>query len=315
MDKNYELFVEQLKRGIHGTIGIPMENMEFARKGEKFAEMRDRLLVNVVEHEDAWETCRLYTEELFKAYQEGHTLKEILEEVLGDIQRLRKAGIYDKTKELRNYSVAKGRLFVRLLNRDRYIADLRDTVHKDIGDIAITVYMQVSTEEDSLMSTKVRKGMLKYWNKDYPELSVDNIFKEALENTYRMTPPRIYRWAEMMFNQEYAGDRFMESCDEDVVSKDVMGNCLSTTRKTNGAAAVFLPGVAERLSALLNADFYMVFTSIHEVMIHNAEEVDPEDLKCVLADTIKEATPEDDYLTEKIYKYNRRTHKFECVTD
>ena len=37
MDKNYELFVEQLKNGIHGTIGILMENMEFARKGEKFA--------------------------------------------------------------------------------------------------------------------------------------------------------------------------------------------------------------------------------------------------------------------------------------
>ena len=34
MDKNYELFIKQLINGIHGTIGIPMENMEFARKGE-----------------------------------------------------------------------------------------------------------------------------------------------------------------------------------------------------------------------------------------------------------------------------------------
>ena len=48
-----------------------------------------------------------------------------------------------------------------------------------------------------------------------------------------------------------------------------MGNCLSTSRKTNGAVAVFLPGVAERLAYLLDSDFYMVFTSIHEVMIHN----------------------------------------------
>lgn len=90
----------------------------------------------------------------------------------------------------------------------------------------------------------------------------------------------------------------MESCDEDVISKDAMGNCLSTTIKTNGAVAVFLPGVAEHLAELLNSDFYMVFTSIHEVMIHNAKKVDPED-----------------YLTSRIYKYNRRAHKFECVTD
>lgn len=55
-----------------------------------------------------------------------------------------------------------------------------------------------------------------------------------------------------------------------------MGNCLSTSKKTNGAVAVFLPGVAERLAALLESDFYMVFTSIHEVMIHNDRNVEPE---------------------------------------
>ena len=315
MDKNYELFVEQLKRGIHGGIGIPMENMEFVRKGEKFAEMGDRLLVNVIEHEDAWETCGLYTEELFKAYQEGYTLKEILEEIFGDIQRLRTAGIYNKTKELQNYNIAKNRLFVRLINRDRYAIDLYDAIHKDIGDIALVVYLRISTEEDCVTSTKVRKMMLKYWRKDYPELNADDVFREAINNTYRMTPPRIYRWEEMIFNREYTGDSFMELCNEDVISKDAMGNCLSTTIKTNGAVAVFLPGVAERLSALLNADFYMVFTSIHEVMIHNAEKVEPEDLECVLADTIKGSTPEDDYLTSKIYKYNRKTHRFTCVSD
>ena len=98
------------------------------------------------------------------------------------------------------------------------------------------------------------------------------------------------------------------------LQKDAMGNCLSTSEKTNGAVAVFLPGVAERLSYLLDSDFYMVFTSIHEVMIHNDHCVDPEDLESVLADTIKEATPEEDYLTSRIYQYCRETHRFICVT-
>lgn len=83
-----------------------------------------------------------------------------------------------------------------------------------------------------------------------------------------------------------------------------------------GQLQYFLPGVAEHLAELLNSDFYMVFTSIHEVMIHSVKSgVDPKDLKLVLRDTLREVTPSSDYLTEKIYKYNRRTHKFECVTD
>ena len=78
--------------------------------------------------------------------------------------------------------------------------------------------------------------------------------------------------------------------------------------------AVFLPGVAEQLAYMLDSDFYMVFTSVHEVMIHNDKFVEPEDLQCVLRDTIREATPKEDYLTSRIYQYNRETHKFICVT-
>ena len=95
--------------------------------------------------------------------------------------------------------------------------------------------------------------------------------------------------------------------------KDAMGNCLSTTKRTNGAVAVFLPGVAQRLAYLLGGSFYMVFTSIHEVMIHIDTMVDPKDLQHVLQNTIEEATPAEDVLTCKIYHYNKDTECFTCV--
>lgn len=119
----------------------------------------------------------------------------------------------------------------------------------------------------------------------------------------------------MIFDPEYEGDNFMDLTGIHELKKDAMGNCLSTSKKTNGAVAVFLPGVAERLAALLESDFYMVFTSIHEVMIHNDRNVEPEDLKEVLQETIKSATPKEDYLTSRIYHYSRATHKFTCVSE
>ena len=81
-------------------------------------------------------------------------------------------------------------------------------------------------------------------------------------------------------------------------------------KRTNGAAAIFLPGVARRLSELLGSDLYLVFTSVHEVMVHNADVVYPEDLKEVLSDTLEKATPEEDYLTSSIYRYSRRSGEF-----
>lgn len=304
MDKNYELFIEQLTNGIHNFADIPLENIEFTNKEG------DRLNITFAEHDDADEVCSVHVDELYTAYQDGAKLNAIINYISNDVLHAKNNNIYDKTKTLMNYDTAKNRLFVRLLNCDRNADVLKNVVHKTLGDIALTVCAIVDDNREDLISTKILKFMVKKWGK-----TETDIFNEALENAYRATPPRIYKLEEMIFNREYTGDSFMESCDEDVISKDGMGNCLSTTIKTNGAVAVFLPGVAEHLAELLNSDFYMAFTSIHEVMIHNAKKVDPEDLKSVLTDTIRETVPEEDYLTSRIYKYNRRTHKFECVTD
>lgn len=304
MDKNYELFIEQLTNGIHNFADIPLENIEFTNKEG------DRLNITFAEHDDADEVCSVHVDELYTAYQDGAKLNAIINYISNDVLHAKNNNIYDKTKTLMNYDTAKNRLFVRLLNCDRNADVLKNVVHKTLGDIALTVCAIVDDNREDLISTKILKFMVKKWGK-----TETDIFNEALENTYRATPPRIYKLEEMIFNREYTGDSFMESCDEDVISKDGIGNCLSTTIKTNGAVAVFLPGVAEHLAELLNSDFYMAFISIHEVMIHNAKKVDPEDLKSVLTDTIRETVPEEDYLTSRIYKYNRRTHKFECVTD
>lgn len=218
---------------------------------------------------------------------------------------------YDKTIELMDYDTAKNRLFVRLINYGRNADILKNVVYKTFGDIAFTVCAIVDENEYGIVSTKILKFMVKKWGKNE-----NDIFNEAIKNTYYLTPPRIYKWEGVLCDESYAGESFMN--DEDIcdLDKSFSGNTLSTTRKTNGAIAVFLPGVAEKISELLDSDFYMVFTSIHEVIIHSTGSgVDPKDLKLVLQDTLREVTPSSDYLTEKIYKYNRRTHKFECVTD
>ena len=304
MDKNYELFIKQLMNGIHDITDIPLENIKFTNKEG------DRLNITFAEHDDAYEVCSVHVDEVYKAYHEGAKLNAIINYISNDVLHAKNNNIYVKTKELMDYDTAKSRLFVRLLNCDRNADVLKNVVHKTLGDIALTVCAIVDDRED-LISTKILKSMVEKWRK-----TETDIFNEAIKNTYYLTPPRIYKWEGVLCDESYAGESFMN--DEDIcdLDKSFSGNTLSTTRKTNGAIADFLPGVAEKISELLDSDFYMVFTSIHEVMIHSTGSgVAPKDLKLVLRDTLREVTPSSDYLTEKIYKYNRRTHKFECVTD
>ena len=68
MDKNYELFIEQLTNGIHNFADIPLENIEFTNKEG------DRLNITFAEHDDAYEVCSVHVDELYTAYQDGLNL-------------------------------------------------------------------------------------------------------------------------------------------------------------------------------------------------------------------------------------------------
>ena len=97
MQKDYETFVEKLEIGIYEATGIPRENISFEKEGGRFAPVGDRLLVKFAEHDDAWEVCGLYTQELFKSYQNGSPFEEIIKEITDDLNRIKKADIYEKT--------------------------------------------------------------------------------------------------------------------------------------------------------------------------------------------------------------------------
>ena len=306
MGKEYNTFVENLRQLLMEQLGLNEKQIFFKKKNEhEMTKGGDRLFVECHASLAGKEVCGIHTEELFEDYQNGVSLKKIADTVEKEIRKLKNVGFFEKTKNLNNYEKVKSDLFVRLMNRKKHQKELSRAVYRAIGDIALVLYMQVGEVDGCTSSMKIRRECLEEWGIDE-----NAVFDAALINTYFISPPRIFLWEKLIGNPEYDGECFMDLNHEFHLKRDSIGNCLSTARRTNGAVAVFLPGVAKRLADLMNADFYLVFTSIHEVMIHNVNISYPEDLEIVLRDTIQEATPEEDFLTDKVYRYCRETGDF-----
>ena len=177
-------------------------------------------------------------------------------------------------------------------------------MYKEVDGIACVLYMKVGQRDGCISSMKIHKASLADWGMDE-----DEAYENALANTYFLTPPRIYKWECLLFNPNYEGDDFMDmNYEENIVERNA-GSCLSTSIRTNGAVAVFLPDVAQRIADLMDDDFYIVFTSVHEAMIHPKRMFCPEDLERILKETLKEATPDEDYLSDEIYYYDRGARK------
>lgn len=307
MELMYEEFIGKLRLVLVETMRIPEEKIYFREKGGPYTPTGDKLFIELIGHGGTKEVCGFYTEDLYERYRNDVSLEEIAEVIAVQIKKVSGEEFVKIAERFTTYEKAKDYLFIRPLNLKKHKDDLQGTVYAAEGEIALVLYMKISEDGEMVNSTKVKRKFVADWGKN-----VVDVFKEAVYNTYRMSPPRIYEWQKLLYNPAYEGEEFMEK-DINLRKDAVRGSCLSTVKKTNGAVAVFLPGVAKRLSQLLDADLYLAFTSIHEVMVHDAGLVSPEDLKEVLAETIQEATGEEDYLSSHIYYYSRETGEFTCL--
>ena len=304
--ESYESFIDELQKNIFEVIGIPRTDMRFAKKGEPGASKGDRLLIAVEKHINSTEVCGVHIRELFEACQAGTSMQKIMRQLSDQISDMKSMGIYESTLSMQNYEKIKSKLFIRLMNVNTYSEKLSDAIYRQVGDIALVLYFKIADNDNSVVSTIIRRDIFNLW-----QLDEDDVFQAALLNTYFISPPRIFLWNKFLVNPNYDGENFMDINQPYVPSKDQIGNCLSTTIRTNGAVALFLPSVADRIAQLMNSDFYAVFTSVHEVMIHCVHTVSADGLENILNSTIEEATPPEDVLTHKIYKYCKDTQKFQ----
>ena len=305
MEMTYESFVETLRENLLEETGYD-EKMICYKKGDEYPPTEgDRLLVKKKQNGGIMEVCALYVQDLYEEYQNGWSMDSIIQEILNRLDAISKSECFQRSRNLEDYEKIKDYLFIRLLNIEKNQTELQDCIYRTIGDIALVLYASMGDLNGSSASIKIKRHMLDKWEEDPQEA-----FEAALLNTYFISPPRMYCWEKLIFNPDYVGENFMNLMCDYKIKKDALGNCLSTTVRTNGAVAIFLPGVAERIGQLMGCGFYMVFTSIHEVMIHSERNADPKELKQVLEDTVKETTPPEDFLTYQIYHYDPESGTF-----
>ena len=299
----YREFVEELMAEIKEETGL---KAEFHEADEKMPQ--DSIWVYMREDDGGSNIVRLFTAESYNWWtQRKTTIPAIVRGVKKSVENFDNMCVPDKLKKLKDYEQVKENLFIRLLNFEKNKTELEKAFYKRNGDIALTLYMKIADEDGMLTSLKVPLQCVEIW-----DLEKEDVFMAALKNTASMMPPKIYDMMKMLLKPGYDGE---DVDDPDYIPfQDTMGNCLSTGQKTNGAVAIFYPGVARLFCDKINTDgLYLVFTSIHEVMVHNARMIEPEDLASVLDDTIKDSTPEEDVLTKHIYYYDAETDQIEML--
>ena len=236
------------------------------------------------------------TRDLFEERSDGSCVTALAQSLLEQMRRIRSLGIDQKGDTFTRYDEIREHLIIRPLPLTAVSSG--QYVFRQIGDIALVLYLRLGMSEGNLFTSRIRRDMLSSWQ--VPEVRV---LEEALENTLNLSPPRLYSLEKMILEPGYKGDRLMDPEDGTTLADTPCGTCLSTVSRIDGAVAPFLPGVSLRIARLLGEDFYLAFTSVHEAMIHRVSLVTPDDLETVLRETIEETTRGSEFLSYGIYRY------------
>lgn len=164
-----------------------------------------------------------------------------------------------------------------LVNREKYASVLKDIPHRDLLDLSL-VYKVVIDLEDCRMDGPVFTNEMA----EEMNLTEEDLFRFASRNTPLKLPP------------------VLTEVDDDLFY------IISNINSVAGAAAMLYDGVLDMLAARLDADFYVLPSSIHEVLAVPAGNHDAKELLDMVTGINEVLVEEKDWLSDHIYYYNRK---------
>jgi hypothetical protein len=165
----------------------------------------------------------------------------------------------------------------------------------------LVLYILASDENNGkthdVLSVKVPKSSVQAWGIDEEE-----VWENAMSNTYIMAPPRIYLNPMDLVNPPYHRGAFM-ALNSDITSiSPLTVPTVTTTAQINGAIAMFYPGVMKRIAELFGDDYYIAFTGTSEARLHKKDTIQPRNILMRIKQMNKTFDPSE-ILSNKVYLY------------
>lgn len=233
----------------------------------------------------------LYVEDYYKEYTRGAGIKALSRfAVTTAAQSMDMAdSLADKAEDMVGGS---SDLVVRLLNKNKNKEYLKGVPAKD----TCCGFELIAYLESGEFGAVVTEELLEAMGMDRNEL-----FCKAIENTQEKYPAILCDLAESALILQMECENLLESKAKLAPADSGPGYVLSNSSFYWGAGALFYPGVIERIHELLDGDFYVIPSSIHELIVVAAEGQDPQKMVDMIREANRTVVDEKDVLADDLY--------------
>lgn len=258
----------------------------------------------------------IYINEYFNEYKSGRTIDSIVEIIIKLYEENKLESPID-IKFFTNFERVKEKIVFKLINYEKNHKLLQEIPHIQYLDLAIVFYCLISSNDIGNATILIHNKHMEMWNTNINELysiskkntpiilgcqlrNIDEIMREILLEDLSKGNDEMKKLLEPMIGTNIKQSK--EKCIPMYV--------LSNSTKINGASCLLYQKVLEEFSNKIQKDFYILPSSIHEVIF---VPVNKDYSKCELVEMVKEVNQtqvqEEEILSDTVYYYSKKEGK------
>lgn len=288
VEKVAEILSSQVEGTLHLSIHATVKNNGHERKGITFSEKGTNI------------SPTIYLEEYYEKFIRGSDVKWLAEQVLKMYYKVRIENTWGEDA-VQDYQNVKDRIIYKLVNQEKNRELLKQVPYDSYLDLAVLFYVLVDVDEagGQMATMLIRNEHLTWW-----KVTAEEIRERADTNTEKLLP---YEFSAMcMVIEEMLGNSNTDDEEWRKLREQESMYILTNHIRSGGASAILYPGRLEAVGAYFKENYYILPSSIHEVIvIPESRALPKEEMECVIREVNETQVQPEEFLSDRAYYYDR----------
>lgn len=235
----------------------------------------------------------IYLDPFYQDLENGASIDDVVKDILQIYSSTKMYPNHFDVTSIQDFDYVKGRLFVKLINKHLNQELLQDVPHSlFLDDFAVTVRCMVTIRTEENASFLVHNGHLGMWH-----IGQEELLALAVQNTRELLGLDLRNMGDFM--KEFFPDPVMEK------TADTPLWIMTNRKKLYGAATVLFDDALKDF-ADTHGDFYVIFSSVHEILLlPTPDSSSIDDITKMNQEVNAAQVQEDEILGTKAYYYGR----------
>lgn len=257
----------------------------------------------------------IYMEPYFSALQSGQPLETVVSQIISTCTAAlscSETGI--DTEEITDFNRVKDKICYKLIGKAMNSELLSAAPHRDYHDLAVAYYIRLALSDNGLATLNITKTLSEIWGVDE-----ETLYRLAQNNTPRINRGCIMPVTEVLGIPSSGSGGVLhkpdtyDGFDFTSIAGDEPPMYIATNQnKTYGAGILLYDGLLDAIAANIGS-FYVLPSSVHELIIVPEKFGNPSELKQMVKEINAAEVPAEEILSDKCYCYDAQAHELKIA--